>query len=155
MMVDRVKKGIVELIRWTGDNPNREGLKDTPERVMCAFEEMTKGYLWSEEHIADMMHTTFSQKYSGEMVVLKNIDFTSLCEHHLLPFSGVVSVAYIPENNMMVGISKLARLVDAYSKRLQIQERMTEQIAAAMEKHLQPKGVAVVVKALHSCRPRS
>jgi len=136
------------LIRWAGDNPDREGLLDTPKRVAKAYKEFFSGYGIDPK---DILSRTFKEVEGyDEMVVLRDIAFESHCEHHMVPFTGRVHVAYLPENKV-VGISKLARLVDAYAKRLQIQEKMTAQIANALNEILQPKGVGVVVEAVHQC----
>lgn len=136
---------VTRLIEFVGEDPNREGLADTPGRVLRAYEELTAGY---QVNVADLFRT-FTET-CDEMVMVRDIEFTSLCEHHLLPFTGTATVAYIP-NQKVVGLSKLARLVDAYARRLQVQERMTGQIAQAIQEHLQPGGVGVVVRARHAC----
>jgi GTP cyclohydrolase IA len=144
---DKVKKLIESLISEIGENPEREGLSDTPERVAKAYEFLTKGY---KEDIDKVLNgAIFNEKYD-EMVVVKNIDFYSLCEHHMLPFYGKVHVAYIP-NGKIVGLSKIPRIVEVYSRRLQVQERMTQQIADTINKYLEPVGVAVVAEAFHMC----
>jgi GTP cyclohydrolase I len=136
------------LIQWAGDDPNREGLLGTPDRVVRAWEEFFRGY---DEDPEEILTRTFEEiEGYDEMVVLKDIRFESHCEHHLLPIIGLVHVAYLPKTRV-VGISKLARLVEAYAKRLQIQEKMTAQIANAIESVLQPNGVAVVIEAEHQC----
>jgi GTP cyclohydrolase I len=136
------------LIRWAGDDPGREGLVGTPERIVRAYREYFSGY---EEDPVELLQRTF-EAVDGydEIVVLKDIRFESHCEHHLAPFIGKVHIAYLP-NNRVVGISKLARLVDVYAKRLQIQEKMTSQIANTVDGILQPKGVAVIIEAAHQC----
>jgi GTP cyclohydrolase I len=136
------------LIRWAGDDPNREGLVGTPDRVVRAWEEFFQGY---DQDPQDILARTFEEiEGYDEMVVLKDIRFESHCEHHILPIIGLAHVAYLPKRRV-VGISKLARLVEAYAKRLQIQEKMTAQIAAAIDEVLQPDGVAVVIEAAHQC----
>jgi GTP cyclohydrolase I len=136
------------MIRWAGDDPNREGLIGTPDRVVRAWEEFFRGY---NEDPREILARTFEEiEGYDEMVVLKDIRFESHCEHHLLPIIGLAHVAYLPKTRV-VGISKLARLVEAYAKRLQIQEKMTAQIAGAIEDVLQPGGVAVVIEATHQC----
>lgn len=136
------------MIRWAGDDPDREGLIGTPERVIRAWEEFFKGY---GEEPREILARTFEEiEGYDEMVVLKDIRFESHCEHHLAPIIGLAHVAYLPKTRV-VGISKLARLVEAYAKRLQIQEKMTAQIAGAIEDILQPDGVAVVIEATHQC----
>jgi len=136
------------LLRWAGDDPDREGLIDTPARVVRAFEEFFRGY---EQDPEEILRRTFEETDGyDEMVVLKDIPFESHCEHHLVPILGKAHVGYLPESRV-VGISKLARVVEAYAKRLQIQEKMTAQIAQAIEDVLQPRGVAVVIEASHQC----
>jgi len=136
------------LLRWTGDDPDREGLHDTPARVCRAYEHYGSGYGADPEEI---LSRTFSETEGyDEMVVLRDIRLESHCEHHLAPIVGKVHVAYLPQKRV-VGISKLARVVDAYAKRLQIQEKLTAQIAAAIETALRPRGVAVVIEAIHHC----
>jgi GTP cyclohydrolase I len=136
------------LIRWAGDDPNREGLVDTPSRVVRSYEEFFAGY---ESEPSETLRRTFEETDGyDEMVVLKDIRFESHCEHHMVPILGKAHVAYLP-NRRVVGISKLARVVEAYAKRLQIQEKMTAQIANAIQDVLQPLGVAVVIEAAHQC----
>ncbi|MCZ6849711.1 MAG: GTP cyclohydrolase I FolE [Alphaproteobacteria bacterium] len=136
------------LIRWAGDDPNREGLLGTPDRVVRAWQEFFRGY---DEDPHEILSRTFEEiEGYDEMVVLKDIRFESHCEHHLMPIIGVAHVGYLP-NTRVVGVSKLARLVEAYAKRLQIQEKMTAQIASAIDEVLQPGGVAVVIEAEHQC----
>lgn len=137
---------VVRLLQFIGENPMRDGLRDTPKRVCKAWKEMTQGY---DVDVATLLGVSFDVAYD-EMVVVRDIPFASVCEHHMLPFTGHVTVAYIP-NDRVVGLSKLARLVDVFAQRLQVQERMTKQIADAMQEHLQPIGCAVVVRATHSC----
>ncbi|MCS7228473.1 MAG: GTP cyclohydrolase I FolE [Candidatus Kryptonium sp.] len=138
---------IRELLIELGEDPNREGLEKTPMRVAKAFEYLTKGYREDIEKVLNK--AIFSEKYN-EMVIVKNIDFFSLCEHHLLPFYGKVHIAYIP-NGKIVGLSKIPRIVEVFSRRLQVQERLTEQIADTLDRYLNPKGVAVVIEAKHLC----
>ena len=136
------------LIRWAGDDPAREGLLGTPDRVARAYEEFFAGY---ESDPVEILRRTF-EEIAGydEMVVLKDIRFESHCEHHMLPIVGKAHIAYLPDRRV-VGISKLARIVDAYARRLQIQEKMTAEIANAIDQVLQPKGVAVIIDAAHQC----
>jgi len=142
------EEAVRTLIRWAGDDPTREGLFDTPARVVRAYEEFFAGY---GADPADVLRRTFSEiEGYDEMVVLKDIRFESHCEHHLAPILGKAHVGYLPRRRV-VGISKLARLVEAYAKRLQIQEKMTAQIANAIQEVLQPAGVAVVIEAAHQC----
>ena len=136
------------LLRWAGDDPERPGLLGTPDRVVRAYEEYFQGY---NEDPYKLLGRTFNETDGyDEIVVLKDIPFASHCEHHIAPIIGKVHVAYLPDNKV-VGISKLARLVETYSRRLQIQEKLTAQIANTLENVLQPKGVAVVVEAAHEC----
>ncbi len=130
-----------------GEDPSREGLQRTPQRVEVALAEMTQGQKQTVEEVVG--HGVFEEDCS-EMVIVKDIEFYSLCEHHLLPFYGRVHVAYIPDRKI-IGLSKLPRIVDVFARRLQVQERMTVQIAQAIEKVLEPKGVGVVVDAAHLC----
>ncbi|MEM7506575.1 MAG: GTP cyclohydrolase I FolE [Pseudomonadota bacterium] len=136
------------LLRWAGDDPTREGLQDTPGRVVRAYGEWFKGY---EIDPNDLLARVFEEVEGyDEMVVLRDIRFESYCEHHMAPIIGKAHVGYVPTNRV-VGISKLARLVEAYSKRLQVQEKMTAQIANTLMEELQPAGVAVVVEGEHHC----
>jgi GTP cyclohydrolase I len=145
---EEAEAAVRTLLRWAGDNPERDGLIETPKRVVKAFEEYFVGYSQDPEAI---LQKTFEETEGyDEMIVLRGIRFESHCEHHLAPIVGKAWVGYIP-NGRVVGISKLARVVDAYAKRLQIQEKMTAQIANTIEQVLQPQGVAVVIKAEHHC----
>ncbi|MEZ5647811.1 MAG: GTP cyclohydrolase I FolE [Alphaproteobacteria bacterium] len=136
------------LLRWAGDNPEREGLLDTPARVVRAYEEHFSGYKIDP---GEVLKRTFEETDGyDEIVLLRDIYFTSHCEHHLEPIIGKAHVGYLP-NRRVVGISKLARVVEAYAKRLQIQEKMTAQIANTIDEVLQPRGVAVVIEAAHQC----
>jgi len=141
-----VEAAVATLLRWIGEDITREGLRDTPKRVIKAFSEMTTGL-----HVdpASVLGTVFNET-SDQMVVVRGIRFSSLCEHHLLPFTGMAAVGYVP-NDRVIGLSKIPRLVEVYAKRLQVQERMTNQIAQTLMEHLHPKGVGVVVRAHHSC----
>ncbi len=142
-----IKQLVTNILSEIGENPEREGLLSTPIRVAKAYEFLTSGY---SKKIEDVLNNAiFHEKYD-EMVLVKNIDFYSLCEHHMLPFYGRVHIAYIP-NGKIVGLSKLPRIVDVFSRRLQVQERMTQQIADTLEKFLSPQGVAVVSEAFHMC----
>ncbi len=130
-----------------GEDPSREGLQNTPERVEQSFKFLTSGY-WI--NIEELVNDALYQEDYDEMVIIKDIDIYSLCEHHLLPFIGKCHVAYLPQGKI-IGLSKVPRIVDAFGRRLQLQERMTTQIAECLDKILQPKGVAVVIEALHLC----
>jgi len=136
------------LIRWAGDNPDREGLVGTPDRVVRAYEEFFAGY---DEDPGEMLKRTFEEVEGyDEVVVLRDIRIESHCEHHMVPIIGKVHIGYLPDKRV-VGISKLARVVDAFAKRLQIQEKLTAQIANTVNEVLQPRGVAVVMEAAHQC----
>jgi len=142
------ERAVRTLIKWAGDDPDREGLLDTPARVVRAFEEYFQGYNADPQEI---LQRTFEEVEGyDEMVLLKDIRFESHCEHHMAPIIGKAHVAYLPKNRV-VGISKLARVVELYAQRLQIQEKMTAQIANAINDVLQPLGVAVVIDAAHQC----
>lgn len=138
---------IREIIRLLGEDPDREGLRQTPERLAKALEYLTSGYRQEPDKLIN--GAIFSVPYD-EMVTLRDIDFYSLCEHHLLPFFGKVHVAYIPKGKI-IGLSKIPRIVEAFAKRLQVQERMNMQIAECLDKHLEPLGVAVIIEAFHMC----
>ena len=147
MAADDVEKHVRELLRVIDPDPQREGLAQTPERVARALAFLTKGYQEDPRRVIN--GALFREDYS-EMIVVKDIDFYSLCEHHILPFFGKAHVAYLP-NGRIVGISKLARLVEVYARRLQVQERMTSQIAGTIAEQLAPLGVGVVLEAEHLC----
>ena len=138
---------VTQLLRQIDPEPEREGLVKTPERVARALTYLTRGYEQDPETIIN--GALFNEQHS-EMIVVKDIDFYSLCEHHILPFFGRAHVAYIPRGRI-VGLSKIARLVEVYARRLQVQERMTTEIAETIERHLEPLGVAVVTEAEHLC----
>ena len=145
---DEAEAAVRTLLSWTGDDPTREGLLGTPDRVVRAYEEFFAGY--GADPI-DMLSRTFEETDGyDEMVLLRDINFQSHCEHHMVPIIGVAHIAYIPQNRV-VGISKLARIAEAFAKRLQIQERLTMQIANSINDVLQPLGVGVVVEAQHQC----
>jgi GTP cyclohydrolase I len=145
---DEAKEAVRTLIRWAGDNPEREGLLDTPQRVIDAYKEFYAGY---EENPDDILAKTFEEVADyDEIVLLKNMDFESHCEHHMVPIIGRAHIAYLPDKKV-VGISKIARLLDVFAKRLQTQELMTKQIADTIERVLEPKGVAVIIDAKHEC----
>ena len=139
-------KAIKTLIEYIGDDPSREGLLETPERVIKSYSELYKGYKLDAEEI---LSKTFSSQTS-EMVVLSDIELYSMCEHHMLPFFGKCHIGYIP-NGKVLGISKLARIMELYSRRLQIQEELCYQIASAIMEQLHPEGVGVVIEAQHMC----
>ena len=145
---EEAEKAVETLIKWAGDDPSREGLRETPKRVVNAFNEFFSGYNESPENY---LSKTFEDVQGYEdIVMLKDISFHSHCEHHMVPIIGKVHLAYIPTKKV-VGISKLARVVDIFAKRLQTQETMTQQIANCIEKSLKPKGVAVYIEAFHQC----
>jgi GTP cyclohydrolase I len=143
-----LEKSIKTILEQIGEDPDREGLKSTPLRVAKSYEFLTQGYTKNVEEIVN--GAIFNEKYD-EMVIVKDIDFYSMCEHHLLPFFGKVHISYIP-NGKIIGLSKIPRLVDMYSRRLQIQERMTQEIAETIQSCLHPRGVGVVVEAYHMCK---
>ena len=146
--VEEAEAAVRTLLRWAGDDPDREGLLDTPGRVVRSYRELFAGY---ETDPRGYLERTFEEVGGyDQLVLLKDIRFVSFCEHHMLPVVGKAHVAYLPTHRV-VGISKLARVVNGYARRLQIQEKMTAEIAEAIEEVLQPKGVGVVVEASHSC----
>jgi GTP cyclohydrolase I len=142
----RIEKAVLEILEAVGEDPNREGLKDTPARVGRMYAELLHGMRHNpSEHLSSIFHETYD-----EIVLLRDIPFYSICEHHMMPFIGTAHLAYLPDGKVL-GISKLARIVDAFARRLQVQERLTDQIADFLMTHLKPKGVAVVLEASHSC----
>ncbi|MFL5522221.1 MAG: GTP cyclohydrolase I FolE [Gemmatimonadales bacterium] len=142
-----IAKLIEQLLKELGEDAQREGLTKTPERVEKALRYLTSGY---EQSVSDILNDALFVEDYDEMVIVKDIDFASLCEHHLLPFVGKCHVAYMPKRKI-VGLSKIPRLVEMFSKRLQVQERLTTQIASALDQALEPNGVAVVMEAIHLC----
>ena len=145
---EEAEEAVKTLIKWVGDDPSREGLKDTPKRVIKAYEEFFSGYKESAEKF---LSKTFEDVQGYEdLVMLKDINFNSHCEHHMVPIEGKVHLAYIPIKKV-VGISKLARTVDIFARRLQTQETMTQQIADCINNSLKPRGVAVYIEAFHQC----
>jgi GTP cyclohydrolase I len=145
---EQAEEAVRTLLRWAGDDPAREGLVGTPDRVVRSYEEFFSGY--DDDPVAYLERTFEEVEGYDEMIVLRDIRFESHCEHHLAPIIGRAHIAYLP-NKRVVGISKLARVLDTYAKRLQIQEKMTAQIANTIDQVLQPKGVAVVIDASHQC----
>jgi GTP cyclohydrolase IA len=143
-----VREAVKTLIRWTGDDPDREGLQQTPERVARAWAEYAQGY--REDPAIHLSRTFHEVGGYDEIVLLKDIPFQSHCEHHLAPIIGKAAIAYLPKDKV-VGISKLARVLHGFSRRLQVQERLTAQVADCIWEHLEPKAVAVVIEASHSC----
>lgn len=145
---DRIQRAVVELLEAIGENPNRDGLKDTPARVARAYQEIFSGV---SENPAELLTTNFDLGHE-ELVLVKNIEVYSICEHHLLPFFGVAHIAYLPGfAGKITGLSKLARVVDLYAKRPQVQERLTNQVADAIEAKLESAGVIVIIEAQHLC----
>ncbi|MCI0600118.1 MAG: GTP cyclohydrolase I FolE [Beijerinckiaceae bacterium] len=137
------------LLRWAGDDPAREGLRDTPKRVVKAYEELFSGY---QQDAEDVLSRVFEEVHGyDDMVLVRDIPFSSHCEHHMVPFFGSAHVAYYPSEVGVVGLSKLARLVDIYARRLQTQEALTAQIIGAIDRYLRPRGSAVMLEAQHMC----
>ncbi len=145
---EEAEAAVRTLIRWTGDNPDREGLRDTPKRVVKAFEQLYSGYAQDPHAILDKVFEEV-EGY-GDIVLVRDIPFYAHCEHHMVPFYGMAHIAYFPSKGA-VGLSKLARLVDVFARRLQTQETMTVQIAEALDEALHPRGVAVMIEATHMC----
>jgi GTP cyclohydrolase I len=145
---DEAKEAVRTLLRWAGDNPEREGLVGTPDRVVRAYEEFFSGY--DVDPVAFLTRTFSEVDGYDEMIVLRDIRFESHCEHHLAPIIGRAHIGYLP-NRRVVGISKLARVLEAYARRLQIQEKLTAQVANTIHEVLQPRGVGVIVDAAHQC----
>lgn len=143
---EQISQNICDILTYIGENPSREGLKETPKRMIKSWETLFKGYNQKPESVLK----TFTEGSCEEMVILKDIEFYSMCEHHFMPFFGTISIGYLP-NKKVIGISKLARLVEIYSRRLQIQEKLVAQIADSLMEHLNPLGVMVVCKAKHMC----
>lgn len=146
-IISGMSASVYKMLELIGENPDREGLLKTPERVACSMRFLTKGYRQDPKETLEK--AVFSESYD-EMVLVKDIELFSMCEHHLLPFFGKAHVAYIPDGKI-VGISKLARVVDVYARRLQVQERLTQQIRDSIQEVLQPRGVGVVIEAKHMC----
>jgi GTP cyclohydrolase IA len=145
---DEAEAAVRVLLRWAGEDPDREGLRDTPKRVVRAYRDWFSGYLSDP---ADYLRRTFEEVEGyDEMIVLRSIEFESHCEHHMAPIIGRAHVGYLPTNKV-VGISKLARVVDGYARRFQVQEKLTAQIARCIDEVLKPRGVAVVIDASHQC----
>ena len=152
ILYPEARKAVITLLEYIGEDSSREGLKETPDRVLRSYDELFKGYAKTKENDPEKILKTFEDgaKDYDELILLKNLEFCSMCEHHWLPFSGVAHIAYIPDKRI-VGISKLARLLELFTRRLQVQERLTTQITSALDKHLKPLGSACVIEAGHSC----
>ncbi len=147
MDYSKLEESVKTILLEVGEDTSREGLLKTPSRVAKSFEFLTDGY---RKNIDEILNgAVFNEKYD-EMVIVKDVDFYSMCEHHLLPFYGKIHIAYIP-NGKIVGLSKIPRIVEMYARRLQVQERMTQEIADTLEKYLQPRGVAIVAEGYHMC----
>ena len=144
----QARDAVRTLVRWAGDDPDREGLRGTPERVVRAYDEFFAGY--AQDPLEALSRTFEEVEGYDEMVVLRDIPVESHCEHHMVPIGGVAHIGYLPDRRV-VGISKLARVLDVYAKRLQIQEKLTRQVAEAIRDVLQPRGVGVVIEAAHAC----
>jgi GTP cyclohydrolase IA len=147
MDLKKIEKGVKLVLEGAGEDPGRSGIKDTPRRVACMLQEILGG---SVEEAARDLRIIENEKHD-EMVLIKNIPLYSMCEHHLLPFAGVAHVAYIPKGGRIVGLSKIARAVDTLARRLQVQERLTKQVADLLETRLKPLGIMVVIEAEHMC----
>ncbi len=146
---EEAEAAVEVLLRWAGDNPEREGLRDTPKRVVKAYEEFFAGY---KENASDVLARMFEEVHGyDDMVLIRDIPFSSHCEHHMVPFFGHAHIAYYPGEDGVVGLSKLARLVDIYAKRLQTQEALTAQIISAIDLFMKPRGCAVMLEAEHMC----
>lgn len=144
---EKIEKAVREILEAVGENPDRAGLAETPRRVANMYEEMFAGL-----HADPKQHLKFfDEKSNDEMVIVRDIPFSSMCEHHLLPFVGRAHIAYIPSDNKIIGLSKLARIVDNFAKRPQVQERLTHDIADFLSENMKPKGVAVIIEAEHMC----
>ena len=147
MVKERIQNAVREILIAVGENPDREGLLETPKRVANMYEEIFAGLTEDpKQHIK-----LFNEQSNDEMVIVKDIPFYSMCEHHLLPFFGKAHIGYIPSDNKIIGLSKLARIVDNFAKKPQVQERLTSDIADFLNDNLQPKGVAVIMEAEHMC----
>ncbi len=142
-----IKKAVRDILIAVGENPDREGLAETPQRVANMYEELFSGLREDPKQHLKM----FNEKSNDEIVIVRDIPFSSMCEHHLLPFVGKAHIAYIPSDNKIIGLSKLARIVDNFAKKPQVQERLTHDIADFLNENLSPKGVAVIIEAEHSC----
>lgn len=142
-----IKKAVRDILIAVGENPDRAGLLETPQRVANMYEELFSGLTEDPKRHLKM----FDEKSNDEMVIVRDIPFSSMCEHHLLPFVGKAHIAYIPSDNKIIGLSKLARIVDNFAKRPQVQERLTHDIADFLNENLLPKGVAVIIEAEHMC----
>jgi len=144
---EKIEKAVRDILEAVGENPERSGLIETPRRVANMYEEMFAGL-----HSDPKQHLKFfDEKSNDEMVIVRDIPFSSMCEHHLLPFVGKAHIAYIPSDNKIIGLSKLARIVDNFAKRPQVQERLTHDIADFLDENMKPKGVAVIIEAEHMC----
>ncbi len=144
--IERIERAVGEILSAIGEDPNREGLKATPRRVANMYVELLEGM---QHEPSEHLQSIFHEKYD-EVVLLRDIPFFSICEHHMMPFIGTANVAYLPDGKVL-GVSKIARIVDCFAKRLQVQERLTAQVADFLMDNLKPKGVAVIIEASHSC----
>ncbi len=147
MDLEKIEKAVYDILEAVGEDPERPGLKETPSRVARMYAEMFAGL--NEDPTRHLKF--FEEKSNDEMVIVRDIPFASMCEHHLLPFVGKAHIAYIPSDNKIIGLSKFARIVDNFAKKPQVQERLTHDIADFLEEHLKPKGVAVIIEAEHMC----
>lgn len=144
---EKIQNAVRDILLSIGEDPEREGLKATPERVQRMYIELCAGY---QMNLKDVVHGAVFHEDCGSMILVRNISFYSLCEHHMLPFYGKMHVAYIPDGKI-IGLSKIPRIVEMYARRLQVQERLTEQVCSAIEEILHPKGIAVLTCAIHMC----
>lgn len=145
--INGIRFGIFSMLRHIGDDPDREGLIETPKRVLQSYDELYSGY---KTNPADIFKV-FEEESSDNMIIAKHVELYSMCEHHILPFFGTAHIAYIPKNNKVIGISKLARLLDIFARRLQIQERIGRQVVDCIDEHLDTKGSACIIEAQHMC----
>lgn len=141
---------IKRILQHIGEDPEREGLKETPSRVVRSYQDLFSGYKYKTDEDIQKLMKIFEDGACNEMVLLKNIEFVSMCEHHMLPFTGKAHIAYLPAGRI-VGVSKLARVLEVYARRLQVQERLTQQVTQALDVHLEPKGSACIIEAVHEC----
>ncbi|MEN3044666.1 MAG: GTP cyclohydrolase I FolE [Candidatus Hydrothermales bacterium] len=146
-MEEKIKNYLREILRYLGENPERDGLLKTPERFLNMLKELTEGYRIDPE---DIVKDAIFHANTDQMIIVKDIDFSSLCEHHLIPFFGKINIGFIPDKKI-IGLSKIPRIVEIFSKKLQVQERLTEEIASFLYQKIEPKGLGITVEAIHLC----